>query len=210
MRSNDSSPEVQLRTWIKSVYLQKEALQQLRDSFQQQKQLIHLQLYDFLQQHAAATLIQHIKKSTLKKEYAPDKYSFHVATLTEPLRPFFSFLRSSQFFHYIKEITGLPLVQQPEITVFRFAHRDYTLLHDAVQQHSGLLLHFELTQPWDSSWGGYDVYSTPDEDPLVLQPQFNSLTFILLNKDMQHFTKYVNYLAGKHQRFFLRAFYPLS
>lgn len=206
----DNSAFQERRRWIRALYLQDSTIAQLRRSFQEQPHLQHLQLRDFLAQHEAATIIYHLKKAASTRTSIPDRHAFQHITLTKELQPFLTFLASAYFKEYLQQITCLPLAGLSEIHLLRFGTEDYTLLHDNDIRRNAIVITFEFTALWDSTFGGYDSYIVGVEEPLLIYPLMNTATIVRTTKQTQQFTKYVNHRAEGHKRYFVRVTYLLE
>ena len=58
-----------------------------------------------------------------------------------------------------------------------------------------LLVVYDLTKEWKHEWGGYDLYTSPDKDPLVCNRDFGSLMIVKLNSGDLSCTRYVSLKA---------------
>tara|TARA_B110000438_G_scaffold215512_1_gene207869 strand:+ start:7678 stop:8232 length:555 start_codon:yes stop_codon:yes gene_type:complete len=102
-----------------------------------------------------------------------------------------NFWDSSEFKDFLCKATGL----KPK---FRNSNHvshspgDYSLLHMDESESSRLLVVYDLTKEWRHEWGGYDLYTSPDKDPLVCNRDFGSLMIVKLNSGDLSCTRYVS------------------
>ncbi|NXX82246.1 OGFD1 hydroxylase, partial [Urocolius indicus] len=77
----------------------------------------------------------------------------------------------------------------------RWAHRHYTLLHDAQATEFALdLLFFCGCEDWDPDYGGFTSYIAKgeDEELLTVNPEDNCLALVYRDKETLKFVKYIN------------------
>jgi hypothetical protein len=96
---------------------------------------------------------------------------------------------------YARAITGARIVSEPNR---RFAHREYTLLHDHETPVPGWRALFFLDDV-DPSWGGRVVFVKDGENLGVITPARNTLLIVQQTKGVRMFVEYVNHRARKHR-----------
>ncbi|MEK6903796.1 MAG: hypothetical protein AABW64_04075 [Nanoarchaeota archaeon] len=210
MKKTNLAQQHETRRWIRTIYLHDNTITQLQRSFHEQQQLPHLRLHDFLAQHEAMTLLHYLKKATSTSEIIPDRHSLQLITITKELQQFLTFLASPLFRDYLQQITHSRLAGSPDIQLLRFEKGNYTLLHDQDARKDALLITFEFTEHWERAFGGYDAYLEGAEEPLLLYPTMNTFTIVRATVCTQQFTKYINHLAQRHQRYCIRALYLIE
>ncbi len=157
-----------------------------------------LWLPTFLEQDTLFLLEKSLKGAEWEKQCIPDRYSYGKCT-TNVIQDVFS---TSAFTKYASGVIGND-VKLGKLSVRRFAHGDYTLLHDAEQQtHTGtarfyyFLFDTSIVE-WNPAWGGQLVF--PQEgDAQIIVPDHNGLCFVQTNEDTLSFVKYVNCLAEQN------------
>ena len=106
------------------------------------------------------------------------------------------FWQSSEFINFLGRITGL----NPK---FRSANHlnyspgDYSLLHIDESESNRLSVVYDFTRSWRLEWGGYDLYTSPDKEPLICNRDFGSLMIVKLEKGDLSCTRYVSLKSKK-------------
>ena len=101
------------------------------------------------------------------------------------------FWKSSDFNDFLCKATGLkPKFRKSNH--FSYYPGDYSLLHMDASETSRLLVVYDLTKEWRQEWGGYDLYTSPDKDPLVCNRDFGSLMIVKLDSGDLSCTRYVS------------------
>ncbi|XP_065123640.1 prolyl 3-hydroxylase OGFOD1 [Paramisgurnus dabryanus] len=83
----------------------------------------------------------------------------------------------------------------------RWAHGDYTLLHDSVKREYALDLQLHVgCAGWKAEFGGFTSYIAHDEDEelLTVYPEDNSLALVYRDKDTLKFIKHINNSSSTH------------
>ncbi|KAK1798247.1 hypothetical protein P4O66_006644 [Electrophorus voltai] len=92
----------------------------------------------------------------------------------------------------------------------RWAHGDYTLLHDSTKREFALdlLLHLGCTG-WKPEFGGFTSYVAHDEDEelLTVYPEDNSLSLVYRDKETLKFIKHINHSSAQSEH---TAYYDFS
>lgn len=104
------------------------------------------------------------------------------------------FWKSSDFRGFLSKVTGL----KPKFSKsnhISYSPGDYSLLHMDESETNRLLVVYDLTKEWKHEWGGYDLYTSPDKDPLVCNRDFGSLMIVKLNSGDLSCTRYVSLKA---------------
>lgn len=109
-----------------------------------------------------------------------------------------SFFTSTSFTSFLKSLTNLELAACAAETR-RFAHGDYTLLHDHAIERGGLDVVFAIPRlpderdRWDETWEGRMHYVDDAENLLTLVPAKNTLSLAMRDDEsVQRFVKYIN------------------
>ena len=101
------------------------------------------------------------------------------------------FWKSSDFNDFLCKATGLKPKFRNSNHV-SYSPGDYSLLHMDESEASRLLVVYDLTKEWRNEWGGYDIYTSPDKDPLVCNRDFGSLMIVKLDSNDLSCTRYVS------------------
>ena len=195
-----------IEKWLNPIYLQEEAMQALKKAFAQQQDIPHIQVQDFFRSEKAKTILQHLQRSHYQQRYVPDRYNYAAADHIGSLQTIQEVFQDPVFSLWLEEVTGKKS-NACQISVVRFAHRDYTVIHDSEIPEEGLLLIYDPTRPWSSEAGGYEICTVPNKDPLVIQPKENTLTIVWMNKETRMFTKYCNHLSQNKKRYSVHVIY---
>jgi hypothetical protein len=109
---------------INPLYLYEAVQDQIKSSFIGSKPQLML-LADFLTKEGLAHLQKEIDSANSKKIFVPHKFSFEEINLKLGL------FSCNEFFNFIRLISGIK-VSKSSISISKFRHRDFTLLHDDV------------------------------------------------------------------------------
>ena len=197
--ANDK-PTTLIEKWFNPIYLREETMQALKKAYAQEPDIPHIQFQDFFRPEKVKTLGQHLRRSHYVRQYSPDMYRYGLADNSKALEYVKGVLSDPLVKVWIAEITGKTIKDQ-EVEVLRFTQGDYTLLHDSKETQDSLLFIYDDMPAWEPEQGGYDVFTVPDKDPLVVQPKTNTGTLVLLNKETRMFTKYCNSLWNEKKRY---------
>jgi len=104
------------------------------------------------------------------------------------------FWTSSVFNDFLCKATGLKPKFRKSSHI-SYSSGDYSLLHIDESESNRLLVMYDLTKKWRHEWGGYDLYTSPDKDPLVCNRDFGSLMIVKLNPGDLSCTRYVSLKA---------------
>lgn len=150
----------------------------------------NLRLQNFLNPKLATT----IRSPEVERDHQP---GFHRRGTGE-VPPDFDLFRDSGFRIFLERVVGTPLrfVSQE---YQEFGAGDYSLLHEDEAEKLGhrLVVKYDLTPDWNEDWGGFDLYTCPDTDPVVGHREFGALTLARLEPVDRSCVRYVNHLAGE-------------
>ncbi len=191
-----------LKNWVNPQYLSTETIKQVEQAFHTAT-IPSVQLANFLLPEKAAAVKKAIEKIKLNYEYIPHMHSYHTAAAEKPLADFYAFLNSPGF----KTLLGTMLRKEiktvhPQLVVYE--HKDYTLLHDTIEQRAATVLFFDFTKDWNDAAGGKTVFISPNSDPLIFPRMFNAICVAALVTDVHYFLKYVNGVAGKNKVYLVK------
>lgn len=188
-----------LHAWIDPQYLHQHILQAVKQAYQDNA-FQSIQLRQFLHPRQFALLRANVRQAGLQQELVPDMHSFHRIQYRLAMHQFVNAFRSLPFQQLLSFITG-KRVSCTSIDWLSFGHREYTLLHDQLQQKKGVYLMLDF-ESLDQSAGGFTsiVQSKKGEELGRIIPVENSATLFCLPKDTRYFTKYVNYTVRMKRR----------
>ena len=118
------------------------------------------------------------------------------------------FWSSSQFIEFLNDSTGL----KPKLraaTHISYSAGDYSLLHTEEDESERLVVAYDFTESWKQEWGGYDIYTSSDKDPLICNRDPRSLMIVKLVAGDLSCTRYVSKKTTSAARLD-RAIYDLS
>ena len=104
------------------------------------------------------------------------------------------FWKSSDFVEFLKEVTGLALSFR-SAKHLSYSAGDYSLLHADELEPNRLAIVYDFTKKWRLEWGGYDLYTSPDKEPLICNRDYGSLMIVKLDKGDLSCTRYVSLKA---------------
>lgn len=108
----------------------------------------------------------------------------------------FTLFQNPGFLDFLERVVSTPLkfVSQE---YQEFGPGDYSLLQEDENQGHRLVVKYDLTPEWNEDWGGFDLYTCPDTDPVVGHREFGALTLVRLEPVDRSCVKYINHLAGE-------------
>lgn len=101
------------------------------------------------------------------------------------------FWKSEEFLNFIQKITGL----NPKFNSsahLSYSAGDYSLLHNDELEPKRLAVVYDFTSKWRLEWGGYDIYTSPDKEPLICNRDYGSLMVVKLDEGDLSCTRYVS------------------
>ena len=106
------------------------------------------------------------------------------------------FWQSSEFINFLGRITGLnPKFRSAKH--LNYSPGDYSLLHIDESEPNRLSVVYDFTRSWRLEWGGYDLYTSPDKEPLICNRDLGSLMIVKLEKGDLSCTRYVSLKSKK-------------
>ena len=106
----------------------------------------------------------------------------------------YNFWHSSEFIDFLTASTGLkPKLR--EVRHISYSAGDYSLLHTEESEAERLVVAYDFTESWKQEWGGYDLYTSPDKDPLICNRDPGSLMIVKLVAGDLSCTRYVSQRA---------------
>ena len=101
------------------------------------------------------------------------------------------FWKSPNFLKFLKKVTGLTLSFR-DAKHLSYGAGDYSLLHTDELESNRLAVVYDFTKKWRLEWGGYDIYTSPDKEPLICNRDYGSLMIVKLNEGDLSCTRYVS------------------
>ena len=105
------------------------------------------------------------------------------------------FWESKYFLSFLESGTGLNLKfrsSQGQI----YGPGDYSLLHSEEFERKRLVVVYDFTNNWNIEWGGHDIYTSPEKDPLICNRDAGTVMLTLLDEGDYSCTRYVSLKAG--------------
>ena len=176
---------------VNPLYRQRKIQEQMRAHYRAGGNLIYLP--DFFTSEAYAVLSRDLQKVKGSHERVADRFSY------TPLhfKALWRFFSSREFALWIQTLTGAK-VNKVTITIRRYGHRDYRLLHDGEQTGARLEFCFLFLKRWDAHWGGHLSYVDEERKPRLLPLQGNGLLLIDKPRTTGSFVQYINHHAGNN------------
>ncbi len=177
---------------INPIYVKEETITKLKQLFQTDKDIPHLQLHQFFTPNSF---------QLLQKQFLNQKYSSH----KKPLLFSYSIGKSPHLIDLsvLSSIIKQKISQIP-FKSYQFQHKEYILRNDKTKKSVGIDLIIDLTPHWSDSYGGVLSY-TQGKHTIILPSHPNSLTLIKKNQHTQKYLTYINHYAKKHKRTLLVA-----
>lgn len=102
-----------------------------------------------------------------------------------------NFWKSKEFLSFLKKCTGLNLELRSSEGQ-SYEPGDYSLLHSEEFEKKRLVVVYDFTNNWDIEWGGHDIYTSPNKDPLICNRDSGTLMLTLLDEGDYSCTRYVS------------------
>ena len=191
---------------LNKAYLDGESLLKIQNTFRTEGSAL---LFNFFEDE---TLLE-IKKAinhlsfTEEKELLKHRYKkvSPEALLKNPL--FKNIFQGKEFLGFLSFIINKKILA-PSFSVYNFTWKNYTLLHDEVQEKPGIDIIFDLAalhhEQWNEGWGGVVTYVDGSGEFRRLPVQQNVLALVQRKTtEEQRFVQYVNHHAEGKKRFFV-------
>ena len=188
--------ESALKEWINPLYLVPETITQIEKTFNSHKEIKSIQLGQFLLASKAEKLQKALEKSKWAHAYVPHMYSYSITTNETNFKDFLALLNTNGF----KTLLGTMIKKQIKTVkphALSFGQKDYTLLHDNIDEKEHILCTFDFTKDWPKNAGGQMVFTHPEAEAMIFQPSCNALNIVAVSKDVHMFVKYINANAAK-------------
>lgn len=192
--------ESSLNQWINPLYLVPETIAQVEKTFHSHKDIKSIQLGQFLLAGKAEKLQKALEKSKWAHAYVPHMYSYSITTNESAFKDFLALLNTNGF----KTLIGTMIKKQIKVVrphALSFVHKDYTLLHDNIDDKEHILCAFDFTKEWPENAGGQMIFTHPESEPMIFPPSFNAMNIVSVSKDVHMFVKYVNNNSAKKKIF---------
>lgn len=151
-------------------------LERIKTTFETEGSITLLSFFD---EEYFNGLQKKIGKLNFKKENDPVTHSYSKASYH---------LNDPDLVQFIKLLTGKTIKTS---TAYSFQWKDYTILNDKFKPKPGLDIVLDLTNNWQTDWGGTTFYSDGKEDYIQVASSRNSLTIVKWIG--RKFVKYVNH-----------------
>lgn len=184
-----------LKEWLNPAYLDTNTIPKMQEAFKESP-LKSIRLNHFLNDRSYVKTEISVHKAKAKHAKIADRFSYSDVVIPKQVATFFT---SKEFLRLISVITGKKL-KRCELSIKKFGHRDYTLLHDSEALKPGLEFFFDINPVWNPAWGGSLVYRDAQEELFRLHPTANALTIVNRKKGMFRFLEYVNVKSGQNVR----------
>lgn len=182
---------------VNPIYYKSETVHQLQSLFKQNKILPSIQLHHFFTEQEYTKIKSIINSSKFTHEKKPLLYSYSQASITKELSPFLSEINT-----IISSITNKKIsLKNPQL--LQFQHKDYTLLNDQSIEPQSYDIILDLTETWNSSYGGNLIYINGQLTSFTIPSKPNTLTLIKRTNHFQKYVEYINHYAKKKKRYLL-------
>ena len=168
----------------------------LRSAFGKSSSLPSITLHKFWNKKVYLKLRQQIIHLSFTKEINLTTHSFGRARVPAAL---LTMLNQTEIRTLISEVTSTKITPVTW-TAYRFSWKDYTILHDHLQESARMEFVFDFTENWPEQAGGAIVYKRGSDDNFLISPQGNSLSIVQSGARVQKFIQYVNHYGKGKQR----------
>lgn len=175
---------------INKNYLDKKSITAIKKEFKN-KGVVKLDY--FLESKEYNKLKKSVKKIRFFQKKAPDTFSYSTSKSNPDIS---KLLNIKEIKNFIKQIAG-DNYNLSNLSIKKFKHRDYSIMHDSGKIEKGLEFIFFLCENWNPMWGGNKVY-VKNEKTFLFTPKGNSFILINNKKFSKTFTQYINHLANKN------------
>lgn len=178
---------------ITKIYLKEELQSQMRDAFFQNGTI---QLTGFISQEKVDKLYEILKKLNFEKISIPDYISKNKLDLDEATKvevfEILEFFKSNDFKEFLENTFEIG-IELENIEICKYKQGDYRILNDLyVKKEDKLDIIFDITKKWSKNSGGNLVYTTKEEELMILSPEYNTLSVIFRPSEIMSYLKYVN------------------
>ena len=164
---------------INFYYLEKSTLSNLKRIFKS-GDIPFIRLSKFLE-----PVLQHSEPKFIRKE----KIGYYNRQQGSAILA--DFWKSSEFITFLQASTGLNPKYRDSNHIC-YSPADYSLLHTDESESKRLVVAYDFTKNWKQEWGGYDIYTSPDKDPLICNRDSGSLMIVELDEGDLSCTRYVS------------------
>jgi|SRR3989344_2440046 len=185
---------VSVVTEINPIYLREETQQKIRSSFLN-SEFPALILKDFFSTKFYTELEQKISSLKFKKEVAVVHHCYAVS----------SFTLSSKYFSAFLSLVTKKKMNDLCFTAYCLTWKDYLILHDRYLEKPGLDIIIDLTERWNSDWGGKVIFTDGEGTVYPLEPARNSIALVERKKGLNKYIQYLNHQAKDRKRILLIA-----
>ncbi len=177
-----------------SFYLIEDVAKQINLTLKKEKVV---RLDDFLEKSNYNELLKDVLKLKFIKSNFPNKFSYSSSKIQKNILKMFL---DNSFLAFVEKISRNK-INNIDLNLRKFSHRDYVLLHDSLKKEKGVIfLLFLFKGEWKPEFGGKRVFELTKEE-IVVEPKKNSLFIVNLERKTRSFVKYINNFAGKNSFF---------
>ncbi len=179
---------------VNPSYAQDENKQKIRKSFLH-SEFPAVMLKDFFSKEFYAELKKKVHSLSFKREAAILHHSYAVSDIkisSRELCNFVSFITKKK----IEEIT---------FTAYLLTWKDYQILNDKYVEKPGIDIIIDVTDDWNSDWGGVVAYTDGKGTVYPISAGGNSLAIVERKKDLNKYIQYVNHYGKDKKRMLLIA-----
>lgn len=192
---------------INPYYAKKETISQLKKAFQQHKNIPEIQLQQFFTdivyaqlQHEIHLLLWQSLEKPLYSHYASAEVSQVIKTI----------ISNQNLLNLLIKIIDKKISIQ-DIKAYQLSWKNYSLLHDKLQENTGFDLIIDFTEAWSEQAGGNIIYTNGINQSVTITPAKNAITLIERKKSVQKFFQYCNhYSKGRERKFIVITFHELQ
>lgn len=191
--------KIALQEWINPLYLTPQTLQQIHTAFSQAQPFPFIQLGNFLLEQKAESLRTALLKAKKVETYIPHMHSYSTIKEDKTIAAYKEFFENSGFLTLLGTMIKQPC-KKATVSCKSFEQRNYTLLHDTVQQKEGIYCFLDVTKDWPAQANGQTIFvSETGAEPVIFSRAWNTLNIVKRTANTHSFVKYVNAAAGNKE-----------
>jgi len=96
-------------------------------------------------------------------------------------------------------------VEEVSFTAYSLTWKDYLILHDRYVEKPGIDIIIDVTDHWNTEWGGVVTYTDGRGNYYPLSPAENSLALVERKKGLNKYLQYINHYGKEKNRILLVA-----
>ncbi|MBI2666378.1 hypothetical protein HYX13_02085 [Candidatus Woesearchaeota archaeon] len=191
---------------INKAYLDGESLLKIQNTFKTEGSAL---LFNFFDEETLLEIKKTLSSLPFKEEKEVLKHNYAKCSPKLILKniPLKNIFQSKEFLGFLSFVLNKK-ISSLSFSAYSFTWKDYTLLHDEVQEKPGVDIILDLAavhhENWNEAWGGVITYLDGSGEFRKLPVRKNVLALVeRKTPEEQRFVQYVNHYAEGKKRYFL-------